>query len=202
MSHALLLERRRAAELLRRLNCEILTADLDLSELTAAVGTLDELSATLAAAPRMSRNEKGRLVRKSGIELNEESSWDGDPLVGFSNSIAPPVVRKGSPDGEWTATFGHAYDGHAGLVHGGFVAATLDHVLGVVASTSEGTSLTGTLTVRYRRPTPAHVELTCRGEVDRVEGRKVFCRAELRHGETVVAEADGLFFRVDAAPAA
>ncbi len=194
-------QRRRATELLKLLNREILTADLDVPALSAAVGALTELSEALSAAPRLQRNENGRLVRKSGVELDEEYSWDGDPMVGLSNAVAPPVVQKGDADGDWSVTFGHAYEGHAGLVHGGFVAATLDHVLGVIASASEGTSMTGTLKVRYRRPTPAHVELTCRGEVERVEGRKVFCRAELRHGETVVAEADGLFFRVDSPPA-
>ncbi len=201
MPDPILHERRRAAELLRLLNREILTADLDVPALSAAVDALNELRESLSAATRLQRNENGRLVRESGVELDEESSWDGDPMVGYSNALAPPVIQKGDPGGEWSVTFGHAYEGHPGLVHGGFVAATLDHVLGVIASTSEGTSMTGTLAVRYRRPTPAHVELTCRGEVDRVEGRKVFCHAELRHGETVVAEADGLFFRVDAPPA-
>jgi len=200
MSGTSLEKRRRAAGLMRDLSRELLTADLDLEDLDRVIAGLSRLNESVAAAPRLVRNERRLLVRQSGEELDEESSWDGDPLVGFSNPVAPPLIREDGPAGEWKVTFGTAYEGHPGLVHGGFVAASLDHVLGVTASTSEGTSMTGTLTVRYRRPTPAHVELVCRGRVDRVEGRKVFCRAELRHGGTVLAEADGVFFRVDSIP--
>jgi len=189
--------RRRAAEAMRALSKELLTADLDEAALDQVCADVGGLAERFSAEPRLVRNQRGRLVRRSGVELDEESSWDGDALVGFSNPLAPPVVEVDRACGEWQVTFGHAYEGHPGLVHGGFVSATLDHVLGVVASTGEGTSLTGTLTVRFRNPTPAHRRLLCRGKVDRVEGRKVFCSAAMTDGETVLAEAEGIFFRVD-----
>lgn len=58
-------------------------------------------------------------------------------------------------------------------------------------------TMTGTLTTRYRRPTPLNTRLVCRGELERVEGRKVFCKATLESDEGVVAEAAGLYIRVD-----
>ncbi len=57
--------------------------------------------------------------------------------------------------------------------------------------------MTGTLTIRYRRPTPLHVELRFEGRVDRVEGRKIFTRAELYAEEGLTAEAEGIFISVD-----
>jgi hypothetical protein len=47
--------------------------------------------------------------------------------------------------------------------------------------------VTGTLTVRYERPTPLGVELTIRGRLERLEGRKATVRLELAAGEDVCA---------------
>jgi acyl-coenzyme A thioesterase PaaI-like protein len=94
-------------------------------------------------------------------------------------------------------TFGEAYEGHPGFVHGGYVAAIVDHVLGVTASSAGAAAMTGTLTTRYRRPTPVKTRLTCVGKVTRVEGRKVFCEATVEADGVLVADADGIYFRVD-----
>jgi acyl-CoA thioesterase FadM len=57
--------------------------------------------------------------------------------------------------------------------------------------------MTGTLTVRYRVPTPLHVELRMIGEVDRVEGRKVFATGRMYAGDRLTAEADAVFVTID-----
>ncbi len=197
MSDVYLDRRRRVAEILRDLAREIVTADLELDELESAAVAFEAVRESFLHAPRFGRNVEGFLVSETRGVLDRETSWDIDPLVGLSNPFAPPMRQLDEAGREWSVVFGHLYEGHPGLVHGGFVAAALDHVLGVTASTTEGTSMTGTLTTRYRKPTPAHVELICRGAVDRVEGRKVFCSAVLLDGETVVADAEGVFFRFD-----
>lgn len=199
MSDENLERRRQLAELIRDLSRELVTAELGSDDMASALATLSTLRQRFARAPRFERNAKGRLMSPTRGELDEESSWDFDALVGRSNPAAPPMRQTDDSLREWSVTFGHVYEGHPGLVHGGYVAAALDHVLGCTASTAEESSLTGTLTTRFRKPTPAHVELICRGEVKRIEGRKVFCSAVLLDGETVVAEADGVFFRVGAA---
>ena len=51
-----------------------------------------------------------------------------------------------------TATFGAAYEGPPGCVHGGFVAAAFDEVLGSTQSLSGEPGMTGRLTVNYRSP--------------------------------------------------
>jgi acyl-CoA thioesterase FadM len=57
--------------------------------------------------------------------------------------------------------------------------------------------MTGTLTIRYRRPTPLHTDLRFEGYLDRTEGRKKFTRGYLYAGEELTAEAEGIFISVD-----
>jgi acyl-coenzyme A thioesterase PaaI-like protein len=94
--------------------------------------------------------------------------------------------------------FGTAYEGPPGFVHGGFVAAAFDDVLGLAQSLSNRAGMTGTLTVRYRRPTPLHTDLVFEGRLVSVDGRKILTEGVSRgpDGE-VTAEAEGLFVTVD-----
>jgi acyl-CoA thioesterase FadM len=56
---------------------------------------------------------------------------------------------------------------------------------------------TATLTLRYRRPTPLRADLVFEAWIASVEGRKVTTRGQVRHGETVTVEAEGLFIAID-----
>jgi acyl-CoA thioesterase FadM len=57
--------------------------------------------------------------------------------------------------------------------------------------------MTATLTIRYRRPTPLHRDLRFEGVLERVDGRKIFTSGRCYDGETLTAEAEGLFIHVD-----
>jgi acyl-coenzyme A thioesterase PaaI-like protein len=95
--------------------------------------------------------------------------------------------------------FGSAYEGPPGCVHGGYVAGAFDEVLGATQSLSGAPGMTGTLTVRYRSPTPLRSELHFIGELTKVEGRKIFTEGRLYAGERLCAEAEGLFISIDPA---
>ena len=56
--------------------------------------------------------------------------------------------------------------------------------------------MTGSLTIRYRRPTPLLTELVFEAHVDRVEGRKIFTHGKLSANGVLTAEAEGLFIAV------
>lgn len=119
------------------------------------------------------------------------------PVVGPRNPIAPPVEL--SVDGDrlvGTMTLTAPYVGPPNTVHGGVVALVFDELLGAMNVVAGHGAMTGTLTIRYRRPTPigAPVELT--SWIDRVEGRKVFTRGEFRHEGELTAEAEGIFIKV------
>jgi len=125
--------------------------------------------------------------------------FDHSPIMGMANPIAP-VTRIEWGEGDTVVLhvrFGSAYEGPPGSVHGGILAAAFDEVLGMTQSLSGQPGMTGTLTIRYRRPTPLHTDLRFEGQLDRVEGRKIFTRARCYDGDTLTAEADGLFVRVD-----
>jgi hypothetical protein len=93
--------------------------------------------------------------------------------------------------------YGYAYEGPPGCVHGGIIAAAFDEVLGFAQSLSGKPGMTGTLTIRYRKPTPLDTDLVFEGWVDRIEGRKIFTVGHCRVGDEVTAEAEGLFISVD-----
>jgi acyl-coenzyme A thioesterase PaaI-like protein len=125
--------------------------------------------------------------------------FDGSPLIGLSNPLSPPMTleaRDGRVHGE--VCFGAAYEGPPGHVHGGFVAAAFDEVLGFTQSLTGNPGMTASLTVRYKRTSPLHVTLRFEAQVDRVEGRKIHASGRMLSGETVTAEAEALFISVDA----
>ena len=163
-------------------------------DLTAAAAQLERWNARLARSPHDRPMWSFAEASTSG---DPRALYDTSPLSGPANPLAPPMeLRLEGVEVIATATFGIAYEGPPGHVHGGFVAAAFDEVLGMVQSTAGNPGMTGTLSVRYRRPTPLHRELVFRGRVDRVEGRKIFTTATLHAGEALCAEAEAIFISV------
>lgn len=126
------------------------------------------------------------------------ASFEHSPFIGLANPLAPPIrLREVDREIHGWVTFGSAYEGPPGCVHGGFIAGAFDEVLGAAQTLSGAPGMTGTLTVTYRRPTPLHEPLHFVARLDRVEGRKIFAVAELRHGDTLCAEAEAIFVSID-----
>lgn len=123
--------------------------------------------------------------------------FDHSPLSGRANPIAPYLTSE-VVDGvvHGRVTFGAAYEGPPGCVHGGFVAAIHDEILGMANSTNGRSGMTGTLTIRYRAPTPLRVELRLEAQLERVEGRKQFCTSRLYAGDVLCNEAEGIFVTI------
>ena len=118
--------------------------------------------------------------------------FDFSPLIGRSNPLAPPISLReenGRVLGE--VTFGSAYEGPPGSLHGGYVAAAFDEVLGYAQSLTGSPGMTGRLEVSYRSPTPLHTPLRFEAWVESVEGRKITARCTLHAGERLCAEAPG-----------
>lgn len=119
----------------------------------------------------------------------------GNAVVGLRNPIAVPLRIEKHPDGRATAEFhlGALYEGPPGCVHGGVLALLLDQVLGECAAASGSPGMTGTLTLRYLRPTPLG-DCSIEAWVDRVEGVKTFVRGEFRRADGKPSvEVEGIF---------
>lgn len=166
---------------------EAVTADL--AAAADRMAAWPSLHATgLAMAPGL----QGTLLERSGI-------------AGRSNPLAAPVQWETGPDGvtRGHAVFGPAYEGPPGCVHGGFVAAAFDDLLGSAQTASGSAGYTGTLTVRMIRPTPLGKRIDYEAAVDRVEGRKIHvwgtadCAGErlAEAGIVFIAPADGMYRR-------
>lgn len=118
-----------------------------------------------------------------------------DPVTGPENAVAPPLHLVGREDGsiEGRVVLGMAYQGPPGCVHGGISALLLDHTLGVANHWAGESGMTGTLTLRYHRPTPLFEELVVTGRQMSVDGRKIRTTGEITNGGEVCVSADGIF---------
>ncbi|MBV8297448.1 MAG: hypothetical protein JO085_11460 [Acidimicrobiia bacterium] len=116
------------------------------------------------------------------------------PVSGRSNPLAPPLhleMREGVTRA-W-AVWTDAYEGPPGCLHGGYVAAAFDDVMGLAQMASGKAGFTGTLTVRMLKPTPLHQRIDYEAWLDRVDGRKIWCKASARHGDELLGEAEIVF---------
>ncbi len=191
-------ERRRLAEAMRRVIERLTTTEAPEAELRRAAERLEEYADHLATHPSHRRYEGYAESATAGSEPEGGGHFDWSPLIGRANPLAPPIVMRSENDRvHGRVVFGTAYEGPPGCVHGGFVAAAFDEVLGYAQALTGNPGFTGTLTIRYRTPTPLHAKLTFDAGVDRVEGRKIFASGTLHAGEQLCAEGEGVFISVD-----
>ena len=193
--------RRRLAAAMRVVIDRLITSDAPAAELEAAAERLEEYGEHLASHPRRQRylGFSETAVADAQAEDAETASagshFDMSPLIGRSNPLAPPITVEADDEGRVIArvVFGSAYEGPPGCVHGGYVAAAFDEVLGYAETFTGAPGMTGTLNVVYRTPTPLHTDLVFHAAVDRVEGRKIFVTGTLHAGDRLCAEATGIF---------
>jgi acyl-coenzyme A thioesterase PaaI-like protein len=188
-------EKRRLADAMRLVIERLVPSNAPVDELRAAAEGLERYAEALKAHPRLLRVHGHAESANAG---DVGAFFDQSPMIGLANPLAPPLTigRTGDETAGATATFGSAYEGPPGHVHGGFVAAAFDEVLGYVQSLSGAPGMTGTLTVRYLKPTPLHQELYFEARLAGVEGRKIFTEATVKAGDVVTAEAQGIFISV------
>ena len=124
------------------------------------------------------------------------------PLRGRLSPIAPPlgIERVEGPEGlrlVGRTRLSCAYEGPPHGVHGGMVAALFDEILGAAQNLAPPVGVTAKLEVRYRHVTPLDEELRFEAWVKDNRERRVVIRATCHAGDTLTANAEGLFVRVD-----
>jgi len=161
--------------------------DLELTDPDELEGLVSEAAALadkVAAQPSLQALGGLALVGGDDSALLERS-----PFSGRSNPLAAPLHLHA--DGELTrgwAVWTEPYEGPPNTLHGGFVAAAFDDLLGFAQAASGTAGYTGTLTVRMHRPTPLLQRIDYKAGVDRVEGRKIFVWGTAKLGEVLLAE--------------
>jgi len=89
------------------------------------------------------------------------------------------------------------HTGAPGFAHGGALAAVMDDLLGHVLIQLDRPAVTATLTVDFRAPALLGRELELEARCERIEGRKLHLRGEIRDQDTIVAEGRAIFVQVD-----
>ena len=117
-----------------------------------------------------------------------------NPVEGPGNPLAPPVTWSlmGADSVLADVTFTAVHEGPPGRVHGGWVAAVLDHAVGRAAAVAGFPGMTAWLKVDYRAGTPYGVPLHIEGWFAGRDGRKLHATAEIRAGAHVTATATAM----------
>jgi acyl-coenzyme A thioesterase PaaI-like protein len=183
---------------------------LDAAVLFDATGVGESADGLLEDVTRQVRSLTSRLSehRRETMPWPEASSMHRahrpfSPVIGTANPIAPPLLVTPDPEGVeigaravvGDVTMRPIYEGPPGAIHGGWVAALLDQLLGHANAISGVGGMTIELTVRYLRRTPYDVPLRLRARTDSVDGRRVRASGEIVADGVVTAEASGVFLQ-------
>ncbi len=160
-------------------------------EVGRARAVLDEIDGRLAAIA--SAADAPRMIDTLEPEATRPYYFPGAlaPRVHVAHpwmtALEEGEVRRGR------VRFDLIHEGPPGWTHGGHVAWFFDQAFGQHAVARRFGGPTHRLEVTYRRGTPLHRELDYVLRTTSIDGRKMFAEAELRDGETLLAEAKALF---------
>ncbi len=199
-------EERRLATAMRDVIDQLVSTTATEDELARAADDLEALGRMLGGLPSGQTYrgfaESANAGNETGGLQPGDPEWyaffDHSPFIGLANPLSPPVRLDYEVErvrGE--VTFGAAYEGPPGCVHGGYIAAVFDELLGATQSLSGVQGMTAHLGVDYRRPTPLRTPLTMEGWLEGRDGRKIRARGALYANGELTAEAAGLFIAFD-----
>ncbi len=191
-------KRLRAA--VHQLAANAISIEPDPDALIAAAQLVEQAAAHLGGQAVVAATDSPTALESGSSSLRNyqhRSIFQGE-LHPFSPSLR--WVDAEGPDGQpgygFHVTLSQLYTGPPQAVHGGYVAALFDELLGgVQALAPQGGGYTGRLTVRYRSLTPIDTELRFVGWVSQARGRRITTHATCRAGAVLCAEAEALFVR-------
>jgi acyl-coenzyme A thioesterase PaaI-like protein len=181
------------ASQVRRITSIMVGRPLSHEDVSAATADLALVADRLEAAAAEGRRPRAQ----PDPTRNAQEFFPTSPVIGFANPVAPPVVVQ-AVDGVLvgSAWFDYQYEGPPTCVHGGVIAMVFDEMLGAVNILTGNPGMTGTLTIRYRKPTPLLTPLRLEARFVKREGRKIYTAGAIYHGDVLTAEADGIFIEL------
>jgi acyl-coenzyme A thioesterase PaaI-like protein len=191
----------RLAAALRRVSAVVVGKSLSDDEIAAAADELSVLATRLESVAPPARRTLDQVPDPDG---HPQSFFPTSPVIGLANPISPPVEvwsvvdDEGQREIRGRASFDYPYEGPPTCVHGGVIAELFDELLGLANLVVGQAAMTGTLKIRYHRPTPLLAPLDLVARFTGKEGRKVFCWGAIVHEGETTAEADGIFVEVPA----
>lgn len=195
-----------AAVEIRRLAHALVAHDPDPQTVAAITAALAPLTDLVVDSPRRNRRlstAEHVFTTHDGVETHPFGSVDGPladrPILGATNPFAVEATswleeREAVTD----VVLGPGFEGAPERAHGGIVAAIFDDVTGHVLRFAGTPAFTGTLTIRYHRPTPLGEPLQFRARLDGREGRRLFISADCRCEGDLLATCEAVYVVVDA----
>jgi acyl-coenzyme A thioesterase PaaI-like protein len=186
------------AEAIRRISAMAVGRPIDDDIIAAAATQLSGIADTLEAVAPSTKRPR-RQPNPSG---EPKDFFPTSPVIGRSNPIAPPAEvwavegEDGQREIRGRVTFSYPYEGPPTCVHGGVIAELFDELLGSANIIANKAAMTGTLTVRYRKPTPLLKPLDLVARCTGSEGRKIFAWSGIYHDGELTAEAEGIFIEM------
>ena len=173
----------------------MMVIDASHDDLLRARAEVDAITRRLEAIGR--RGQQVRMLADTDPGPDDlRPYYAGDARRWHYNPIFPRVELEIGADGvmRGTVTLGLPYEGPPGCVHGGVLSLLLDQLLGQVNLGHGLPAMTGSLTVRYRRPTPLLETLALEAHPpEQIRGRRYRTRGWVRAGGQVTAEGEGIF---------
>ena len=190
--------RHRLAAATRALNEKLVSTDVNPELAAALTEKIEDLTAELSRAEQVDglvdmakRGERGTIDNVMGELV---------AMAGRSHPCSPDLVWQEEPNRiTGTVTFGQAFEGPPGHVHGGWVAGVLDHLMGMTHVRTGYPGMTGGLSVRYLKPTPLNQVIQVSAEARELDDKRTEVKAAMRCGDTTTATAEAIFVRVDRA---
>jgi acyl-coenzyme A thioesterase PaaI-like protein len=135
-----------------------------------------------------------------------ESGWDGtgtmnylpfSPIMGRLNPASYGLeIHQDGDRAVGEVTLLEPAEGSVGLAHGGVISGIWDEVLAAANAIQKTGGPTGSLTIRYHRPTPLYEPLRYSARVEQIEERKVLVSGECTLRDEVLTSAEGIFIRL------
>jgi Thioesterase superfamily len=191
----------RLAAAVRRVSAVFVGKPLSEDEVAAAADELSALATRLESVAPAARRTLEQVPDHDG---HPQDFFPTSPMIGLANPISPPVEvwsivdEEGQREIRGRVSFGYPYEGPPTCVHGGVIAELFDELLGLANLVVGQAAMTGTLKIRYRRPTPLLAPLDLVARFTGKEGRKVFTWGAIIHEGETTAEAEGIFVEVPA----
>jgi acyl-coenzyme A thioesterase PaaI-like protein len=191
------------AAALRRIGAVTIGQPLEDDDLQRAGAELAQVADRLEAAAARAKRSRKTPGPLGFAGMHPQDHFPTSPMIGFANPISPPVEvwavlgEDGQREIRGRVTFDYPFEGPPTCVHGGVIAELFDELLGLSNILAGVGAMTGTLTVRYRRPTPLLAPLELAARHTGQDGRKVFAWGGLYHQGELTAEAEGVFILVE-----
>jgi acyl-coenzyme A thioesterase PaaI-like protein len=177
----------------RQLMLAAATTDVGIDAIRAA-----ERAMTDATAALTTRTRDRALRAEFDAPAAARAAGPDTPFPLFSyNPLGIPLDIYFADDGAFaTLTPNALHEGPHDAMHGGFSAALMDCMLGILIQAQGSRALTATLDMTYRRRTPLDQVLTLRSRIVDHSGHKTVAEGWIEHDGERTVEATGLFIHV------